>query len=447
MSQDLLARLYGAFDPLKPLPAADPAYVDCREVRADGEILVSLGRQIVRSTDQHRCLLYSGLQGVGKSTELLRLRADLEEQGYRVIYIIADQADIDPKDTHYIDILLMCVRHVVGQLNSVPASQNPLLQWLKGRWFELKTLVQTDAEFEELTVEDQLSQFSQLTSNIQAVPSLRDEIRRQVNPYTVTLLNALNDYLKQARPDDCEGIVIIIDNLNRIMSVSTGGKTNIDSIFVGQAEQLKRLACHIVYTVPIAWVYSRPGTLLEDLYGKPHMLPMIMTHSPDDKVYWPGLEAMKSVVAHRISRVNPVWVIDQERLIFEAGEILERICLMSGGHLKILMQLVQLALERSTALPVQATAVQRALTEMRDTYRRTIETEQWSLLVTIAQTKQCLNQDVFNYLLQNRCVLEYHYLDEEDELRTWYDVHPLIRGIPDFKSLLHHPPLLEINQA
>jgi len=30
-------RLYNAFDPFRPLPAGDPAYVDCHEVRGDGD--------------------------------------------------------------------------------------------------------------------------------------------------------------------------------------------------------------------------------------------------------------------------------------------------------------------------------------------------------------------------------------------------------------------------
>jgi hypothetical protein len=30
--------------------------------------------------------------------------------------------------------------------------------------------------------------------------------------------------------------------------------------------------------------------------------------------------------------------------------------------------------------------------------------------------------------------LEYHYYDEDDEKQVWYDVHPLIKGIQEFKE-------------
>ncbi|GAA6615031.1 hypothetical protein [Scytonema sp. NUACC26] len=52
----LLKRTYNAFDPFRPLPAGDPTYVDCREVRGDGDILVEVGREILMS-DRMTCQL------------------------------------------------------------------------------------------------------------------------------------------------------------------------------------------------------------------------------------------------------------------------------------------------------------------------------------------------------------------------------------------------------
>jgi hypothetical protein len=36
--------------------------------------------------------------------------------------------------------------------------------------------------------------------------------------------------------------------------------------------------------------------------------------------------------------------------------------------------------------------------------------------------------------LFNRCLLEYRYLDDEGEIQRWCDVHPLIKGIQEFKE-------------
>jgi hypothetical protein len=38
--------------------------------------------------------------------------------------------------------------------------------------------------------------------------------------------------------------------------------------------------------------------------------------------------------------------------------------------------------------------------------------------------------------LFSRCILEYRYYDEEGEMQPWYDVHPLIKGIKQFKDSL-----------
>ena len=109
--KQLLKNLYNAFDPFRPLPPGDPNYVDCREVRGDGDILEDLGNRILLS-EQKTCQLYSGHRGAGKSTELLKLKQALEEQNIYVVYFAADEEDIESEDAQYTDILLACTRHI-----------------------------------------------------------------------------------------------------------------------------------------------------------------------------------------------------------------------------------------------------------------------------------------------------------------------------------------------
>lgn len=139
---DLLTNLYNAFDPFRPLPAGDPNYVDCRAVRGDGDILEELGTRLQRSNVK-TCQLYSGHRGAGKSTELLRLKDDLEKKKFFVVYFAADDEDIDSEDAQYIDILLACTRHLLEDLQKI-ANTGPLRNWLKSRWHELKDLAQTE---------------------------------------------------------------------------------------------------------------------------------------------------------------------------------------------------------------------------------------------------------------------------------------------------------------
>ena len=434
-SELLLDNLYNAFDPSQPLPAGASAYVDCREVRGDGDILVDLGNNIRRST-RMTCQLYAGHRGAGKSTELLRLKQDLEKRKFYVVYFAADEEDIDPEDAQYTDILLACTRHLLEDLKK-SANPSPLLIWLKDRWQELKDLALTEIDFDNLSVEAQVSQFSKLTANLRAVPTLRQKIRERVNPHTVTLLEVLNQFLSEAKkhlPSGCTQLAVIADNLDRIVPVmQESARSNHEEIFLDRCEQLKALDCHVIYTVPISMVYSIRAADLRDIYSNPQVLSMIMVQTPEKgDIHELGLSKIKEVISKRISQFAPNLSLDTE--IFDSSETLNRLCLMSGGHVRNLLLLVQDAIGRTEGLPISARAVQRAITRARDAYRRTVESDQWELLANVSHSKRILNNDQYRYLLFNRCLLEYRYLDAEGELQCWYDVHPLIKGIQEFKE-------------
>jgi len=229
--------------------------------------------------------------------------------------------------------------------------------------------------------------------------------------------------------------------LDRIVPVISGPesdeKSNHDRIFIDRSEQLKGLNCHVVYTVPISMVYSGRATDLRDNYGAdPQALPMVMVRKPDGTVYEPGLAAMKDVIRARFfetADVNNDWSLEEK--IFESQAVLDNLCLMSGGHMRNLMLMMQEATKRTATLPIAKKAVLRAITEARSTYRNTVYEKQWKLLAEVHQTKQVRNELAYRELLFNRCILEYRDVDEETgELQAWYDVHPVIRGIPEFRA-------------
>ncbi|MGB6297442.1 MAG: ATP-binding protein [Rivularia sp. (in: cyanobacteria)] len=432
-----MKNLYNAFDPFRPLAAGDPNYVDCREVRGDGDILEDLGNRILLSK-QKTTQLYSGHRGAGKSTELLKLKQALEEQNFYIVYFAADEEDIESEDAQYTDILLACTRHILEELKN-SANPNPLLNWLKSRWEDIKDLAQTEMYFDGMSVEGQISQFAKLTANLRAEPTLRQKIRKKVDPYTVTLIQVLNEFLEDAKkqlPNDCIELAVIVDNLDRIAPIITedNQKTNHEEIFIDRSEQLKALNCHLIYTVPISLVYSRRGTDVRDIYSDTQVLPMIMVRTPDGKVYQPGLDKIKEIITKRINQFATYLDINTE--IFDSAETFNNLCLMSGGHVRNLLLLTQDAIARTAQLPISQRAVRRAITEARTTYRSTVEHSQWTLLAEIFRSKRLVNDKEYRSLLFNRCLLEYRYLDEEGEIQRWCDVHPLIKGIQEFKELV-----------
>jgi hypothetical protein len=101
-----LLRFFKACNPSKTLVMGDASdrqyYIDFSDVRGC-KIVEELQRTIVRiSPDDPTCQLFTGHIGCGKSTELQRLKAELELAGFHVIYFESsqdlDMADIDVSD-------------------------------------------------------------------------------------------------------------------------------------------------------------------------------------------------------------------------------------------------------------------------------------------------------------------------------------------------------------
>ena len=116
----------------------------------------------------------------------------------------------------------------------------------------MKDLALREIEIDPLKLQtgDLIKYFGSLSAAIRAVPSERQKIRDKVNPHTVSLLEALNAFIQDAKshlPDD-KALVVLVDNLDRIVPETRGeNRTSHDEIFIDRAEQLKRLDCHVVY--------------------------------------------------------------------------------------------------------------------------------------------------------------------------------------------------------
>jgi hypothetical protein len=431
---EILRNIYNAFDPFEPLPAGDPVYVNCSKVRGAENILVDVGRHITlseRTTHQ----LYTGHRGAGKSTELLRLQADLEAQDYRVVYFAAEEADIDPEDAQYTDILLACTRNLLKQLQG---DEGPVKQWLQSRKTELVEAMQSDVGLDGISVE---VPFSKLTTTLKVSPTARAQIRKIVEPHTPSLIEALNEFITQAMArtpqKSTNKLVLIVDSLDRIPPILRENEpSNHEQIFVDRSEQLKMLNCHVIYTVPISLVYSGRVTDLRDIYdAEIQALPMIMVRDQSGQVCASGLAVMSELVRQRIFHTKGVAPSQQlVGHIFDSQETLDQLCLMSGGHMRNLMQMAQEAVKQTTALPIGKRAMRLAITKARNTYRNAVYDSQWSLLAKVSETKEILNDEAHRELLFNRCILEYRYMDEDNEIICWRDVHPLLRGVKEFQA-------------
>jgi DNA polymerase III delta prime subunit len=395
MSQDLLSQIYNAFDPFQPLDAEkdQDLYVDFQKARGNAKIERDLGRKIERSQNKPLAQLYAGHRGTGKSTELLRLKKYLEERKCHVVYFAADEGDIDPEDAQYTDILIACTRHLLENLKQ--ADRRIFLPWLEARWQDLIDLALTEIKFDDLKLEigakatNNVSElFAKLSTSIRAIPSERQKIRDKLNAHTVTLLQTLQAFIADAKrklPDGKEQLVVIVDNLDRVVPIRReDGRTNHEEIFIDRAEQLRGLGCHVIYTIPISIAYSRANDLANLYDREPSVLPITSINTPDGKPYEEGRQELQDLIAKRVHRHASEAKLFPD--VFESEAVLLRLCEMSGGHVRDLLRLVRTAFDYIDELPLTKEAVDLAITGTRDTYRRSVEDEkEWKVLAQVSR--------------------------------------------------------------
>lgn len=430
----LIPKVYNAFHPFQPLPAGDRAYVNCSEVRGDENIFTEIGNAILLS-DQPTCQLYTGHRGAGKSTELLRLEEYLKQNGCFVIYFPATEGDIDEIDVQYTDIILACTRNILEKLKDY-STPNSVLQWLQSRWGELKDLALSDVEFSQLSITSQINVFTKLTASLRRIPSTRETIRKQVDLHSISLIEAVNDFIEDAQknlPNNHSKLVVIADNLDRITQDER--KTNHDKIFIDYSSQLTSLNCHVVYTVPISLAYSSQATELRNIYATPQILPMIMVKNRHNQLYEKGLNKLKEIIEARVHLIDPNIDIDYQ--IFENEATRVNLCRMTGGHVRELMLLMQTAMRQSGVLPITEKAVNRATNEAKDaTYRSAVNSDEWQKLAQVFKSKNIPNEEEYRSLLFRRCVLEYRDFDQKGNPIRWYDVHPLLEETSEFQEAM-----------
>jgi hypothetical protein len=118
------AKFRRACDPSKTLVFADPSdqkyYIDFAEVRGS-EIIEELKGDILDFCDQPTCALFTGHIGCGKSTELLRLKKELEDDGFHVVYF-ESRDDLEMADVDISDVLLAIARRISESLERDPAN-------------------------------------------------------------------------------------------------------------------------------------------------------------------------------------------------------------------------------------------------------------------------------------------------------------------------------------
>ncbi|MBU7583190.1 MAG: AAA family ATPase [Nostoc sp. TH1S01] len=435
-----LERFYQACNPSRPLVMGDASdrryYIDFAAVRG-GKIIEALLRTITRiSPDTPTCQLFTGHLGCGKSTELLRLKAELEEQKFHVVYFesthVLEMADVD-----ITDILLAIAGQVSESLEANKIRLKP--SYFAKLFTEVVDFLQTPID---LGVEGELSVgIAKITAKTKESPQLRRRLRDYLEPRTQNILQSINKELLERANNELKnqgkkGLVVIVDNLDRVaIRPVPSGRSLPEYLFIERGEQLRKLACHLVYTIPLSLIFSNDSAELQHRLGggvAPKVLPMIPVRLRSGEIFNQGLSLMRQMV---LARAFPdIEVSDRLSLvteIFDNLETLDRLCLISGGHVRDLLGLLFDCL-REQDPPFERDCVELVIQRQRDYRAHAIDPEEWELIFQVVEQQRVGGDIAYHALLRSLFVFEYR-----DHRGAWFAVNPVIAETQKFQSWLN----------
>ncbi|GGA31331.1 ATP-binding protein [Okeania sp. KiyG1] len=212
-------------------------YIDFSTVRG-GQVIKKLQKTILWSSGRPTCQLFTGHIGCGKSTELWRLKQQLEIEGFHVVYVESDK-NLEMGDVDVGDILLTIVQQVSESLEDLKNFKINEPNRLKGILQGAAKLLQTEIEISKIELSFGIGK---ITTEAKASPEVRSKLREYLGPRTSGIIETINQELfepanEKLKQYDKNGLVVIVDNLDKVdNTLKYQNKTQPEYLFVDRGE-------------------------------------------------------------------------------------------------------------------------------------------------------------------------------------------------------------------
>lgn len=428
-----IRKLFQATNPSKTLVVENEQdrkyYIDFSSVRG-GRIIEKLRNKIALfSPDEPTCELFTGHIGCGKSTELLRLKAELEQEGFHVVYFESDQ-DLEMSDVDVGDILLAIARRVSASLEEADIQLKP--GYFQSLFSEIRELLQTPIDISDFTFSAGIATIS---AQVKASPQLRDKLRGYLEPRTSGIIDAINQELlepaiEKLKRQGKKGLVVIVDNLDRVSaSPKAWGRPQPEYLFVDRGAQLRGLHCHVVYTIPLALRFSSDyGMVAQRFMVDPKVLPMVPVQWRDGSENQEGMALLRQMVlARAFPDLDPEQRLDKITTIFDSPETLNRLCRISGGHVRNLLRFLNEWIQDEMQLPLSSEGLEKIIQLQYNRLALAISEDEWDLLHHVSQNKKVSSENNYQTLIRSLFIYEYY-----DQADPWFDVNPILLEAKEF---------------
>ena len=357
--------------------------------------------------------LLSGYRGAGKTTELLRLKRDLDREVYLPVYF-------DIEDYFNTELPLEAGTFLVG----LAAGFVDNCEESDGLKQSLYRRVQTF--FQRLNIDAELSaSVSGGSASLDLRATLRDDesFRAQVKAALESNRKTFKEEMHAFFNDLANNLpgnktpVFIVDSIDHYRGRSSTFdevRDSVEALFSHYASELALPGMHVVYTVP---VYVKPTGWGGEVW--PVLNVKVRERSGED--CQEGVDLLRQVLAKRAPDG------DVERLL---GAETDRVIRASGGLFRDLFRLVAGLLLKNGPLPVRPEDVDQVERQQRSQAVAGLTQEQWEILRQVKETQQLI---VPRELTSEAWTLQAlgYVLCYRNGTVDWWGVNPLLEPLLD----------------
>ncbi|MCK4766617.1 MAG: hypothetical protein KAW12_30775 [Candidatus Aminicenantes bacterium] len=406
-------------------------YVETKEGRGEDPTSIII-RKLKNLEDRNFKILFSGFKGCGKSTELLRLKRELENEFLIKIFSVREK--LDPNNLSISEILIAVMIDLfnfVRENHSTIKLSQKLLKNLK-KWTSTIYTEEIKYKYHEIEAGAGVDLRSGFGKILGVIGKLGFEIKSGRKYSEITgkeenqtlselILNCnllIAEIKNQLHKINKKNIIFIIEDMEKV------DLTIAENIFHNYSKQLTSISCCFIYTFPISLVFNPKYNIILNEFDENFVLPMIKVHDKKDKNYAPGISSIKKILYKRINK----------KLLNE--DLMTRFILLSGGCLRDLFRMTKLAagsaINRGKE-KIEEVDFDYGLNKLKSDYYNTISynkesglsaNEYYKILRDCCENEKKKPMDVNGMmdLKHNMCILGYNG-------DVWFDVHPVVKII------------------
>lgn len=380
-------------------------------------------------------ILFTGHSGSGKSTELFRVKREIEELYQVVIARISERYSLPTID--YLQLLFFCASQLVevgAQKNAVIKRRDEAQQVLD--WFDQETIKEVRSNGYNIAAKagTEMSFFKAFFARVSGKLYSGGETQKTVIKHIESRLDQLRlnmQIIVQAIEKKLGGrkLLLMLEDLDKIEDRDQGRR-----LFFEHRLQLLDIPCSVIFTFPIALWYEQEADVQS--YPIRYLLPMIPVSPPptESAARAPSVRN-KAETGRKVLQQLVFQRLDEPSALIEPGA-LDYLIRYSGGALRDLLYMLR---EAAVGASIQNRSfikvgdVETVARLLRNTYANRISPRTYGEVpVTLEAIEQTLGEAAdwpkrtsdrpaaFRMLLQSLCILEYN----GDQ---WFDLHPAVR--------------------